>query len=71
MDAFRGIADDLKARLLRWIAEVEEGHRPEILDAPERYSRQYRLKASDLMGSKNLERPIEAPTIGSHNPSGT
>lgn len=70
MDAFRGIADDLKARLLRWIAEIEEGHRPEILDAPERYSRQYRLKASDLMGSKNLERPIEAPTISSPNPSG-
>jgi arylsulfatase A-like enzyme len=71
MDAFRGIADDLKARLLRWIAEIEEGHQPEILDAPERYSRQYRLKASDLMGSKNLERPIEAPTISSHNPSGS
>lgn len=70
MDAFRGIADDLKARLLRWIAEIEEGHRPEILDAPERYSRQYRLNASDLMGSKNLERPIEAPTISSPNPSG-
>lgn len=64
MDAFRATADDLKARLLRWIAEIEQGHRPEIRDAPERYSRQYRLKAGDLMGTKNLDRPIE-PLKGS------
>jgi arylsulfatase A-like enzyme len=49
MDVFRGLCDDLKKRLLEWIAEVEEGQAPEILDAPERYSRQYRFRPTDLL----------------------
>ncbi|MEF2070684.1 sulfatase-like hydrolase/transferase [Consotaella aegiceratis] len=49
MPVFRGVADDLKARLLAWIAEIEEGHAPKILPAPERFSRQYRLKPRDLL----------------------
>ncbi|MGJ4858530.1 sulfatase-like hydrolase/transferase [Labrys sp. La1] len=59
MTAFRGISDDLKARLLAWIAEVEEGHTPEILDAPDRYSRQYRLKPQDLIGFADPERDVD------------
>ena len=59
MTAFRGVADDLKARLLDWIAKVEEGHAPNIHDAPDRYSRQYRLKPTDLIGFNEPER-IEA-----------
>lgn len=48
MSAFRGVCDDLKARLLAWIAWVEEGHQPEIVNSPLRDQRQYRLKATDL-----------------------
>jgi arylsulfatase A-like enzyme len=61
MTVFRGIADQLKSRLLAWIAEIEDGHAPQILDAPPRYSRQYRLKATDLLGFSDPERPIEPP----------
>ncbi len=50
MTAFRDLSDQLKARLLDWIARIEDGHRPTILDAPERYSRQYRHKPTDLIG---------------------
>jgi arylsulfatase A-like enzyme len=59
MTAFRAVADDLKSRLLSWIADIEEGHKPEILDAKERYSRQYRLHQSDLIGVKDRERDID------------
>jgi arylsulfatase A-like enzyme len=59
MTAFREVADDLKQRLRRWIAEVEDGHAPEIRDAKERYSRQYRLRPTDLIGIKDAERPID------------
>ena len=59
MTAFRSVADDLKTRLLDWIAKVEEGHAPNIHDAPDRYSRQYRLKPTDLIGLHQPER-IEA-----------
>lgn len=64
MTVFRGVADDLKARLLKWIAEIEGGHAPEILNAPERYSRQYALKATDLQHFKDAERPIDPVNKG-------
>lgn len=48
LTSFREVPDDLKARLRRWIAEVEDGHQPEIQDAKPRFPRQYRLTASDL-----------------------
>ena len=49
MTVFREHSDALKARLLSWIAEIEEGHSPEILNAPERESRQYRFHPTDLL----------------------
>jgi hypothetical protein len=42
MTAFAEVAADLRARLLRWIARIEDGQVPEIVPAPERASRQYR-----------------------------
>ncbi|KQZ14157.1 arylsulfatase [Mesorhizobium sp. Root554] len=59
MDAFREVADGLKARLLAWIDEIE-GATPTVLDAAPRYSRQYRLKATDLLGFKDQERDVDA-----------
>jgi len=49
MGVFRSLCDDLKKRLLGWIAEIEDGHRPQVLDAPERESRQYRHHPADLL----------------------
>lgn len=49
MSVFREICDELKARLLAWIAEIEDGHKPQILDAAERESRQYRRQPTDLL----------------------
>jgi arylsulfatase A-like enzyme len=49
MGVFRSLCDDLKKRLLEWIAEIEDGHRPQVLDAPERESRQYRHHPADLL----------------------
>lgn len=48
MPAFRGIADDLKRRLLGWIARIENGASPDIIDAPFAQQRQLRLHAQDL-----------------------
>ena len=59
MTAFQAVADDLKSRLVALIADIEEGHTPEILDAKERYSRQYRLHQNDLTGVKDRERDID------------
>jgi arylsulfatase A-like enzyme len=59
MTSFREVADDLKARMLKWIFEVEEGHVPDILDAKPRFPRQYRLHASDLIGAVDRERDID------------
>ena len=59
MDAFREVADGLKGRLLAWIDEIE-GATPTVLDAAPRYSRQYRLKATDLLGFKDQERDVDA-----------
>ncbi len=42
MDAFAEVTADLHARLLRWIARIEDGQVPEIVRAPKRASRQYR-----------------------------
>jgi arylsulfatase A-like enzyme len=56
---FRKVADDLKARLLRWIAEVEDGQCPEIQDAKSRFPRQYRLRPSDLLEAADLDRDID------------
>jgi len=42
MAAFAEVAADLRVRLLRWIARIEDGQVPEIVPAPERASRQYR-----------------------------
>jgi arylsulfatase A-like enzyme len=53
MTAFRETANALKSRLLDWIAKIEGGHAPKILDAPARYSRQYRHKPADLIGWKD------------------
>jgi arylsulfatase A-like enzyme len=51
MAPFRGVADELKQRLLNRIFTIEEGHKPQILDAPAREARQYRLKATDLLSA--------------------
>lgn len=48
MEVFRPVCDDLKARLLEWIGEIEQ-RRPQISEAPLRDSRQYRLKPTDLL----------------------
>jgi arylsulfatase A-like enzyme len=49
MAVFRKLSDQLKTRLLQWIAEIEDGHSPEILYASKRDSKQYRLHATDLL----------------------
>lgn len=59
LTSFREVSDDLKARLLRWIADVEEGHKPEIQDAKPRFPRQYRLNASDLVDAVDRERDVD------------
>lgn len=60
LTVFRDLADQLKSRLLAWIAEIEQGHTPEILNAEPRYSRQYRLKPTDLTGFSDAEAPVGA-----------
>ena len=55
---FREAADDFKARLLRWIADIE-GHAPGILDARARFPCRYRLHASDLIAAADRERDID------------
>jgi arylsulfatase A-like enzyme len=59
LTSFRQVADDLKARLLRWIHTIEDGQAPEILDAKPRFPRQYRLHASDLIDAVDREREID------------
>ena len=49
MPVFRELCDSLKSRLLGWISHTENGHEPTIKNAPERDSRQYRHKPSDLL----------------------
>ena len=49
MPAFREAADRLKTRLLAWIAEVEDGHAPEILDHEPRRQRQHRPSPEMLL----------------------
>lgn len=58
LTSFRATADDLKARLLRWIADVEDAT-PQIIDAKPRFPRQYRLQASDLIGAADREREVD------------
>jgi hypothetical protein len=55
MPVFRGLCDELKARLLEWIAGIEDGHAPEIRNAAERDSRQYRFHPADLMEIQRRE----------------
>ncbi|ANG63478.1 arylsulfatase [Marinobacterium aestuarii] len=56
MAPFRELADQLKERLLAWIAEVEDGSRPVIENAAEVPAGQHRLKATDLMALQQYER---------------
>jgi len=58
MPVFRGLADDLKARLLHWIAEIEDGHAPAIMNAPEREAREYRMHPTELLA---LQKPYAGP----------
>jgi len=51
MKPFRGIANDLRSRLLNWIADIEDGQLPVIVDAPERDPGQFRLQPDDLLPS--------------------
>lgn len=48
MPAFAETVEDLKARLLDWIADIE-GEKPEILPHAVQYQRQHRLSPADLL----------------------
>lgn len=49
MNAFNDVVEDLRRRLMDWIARIEEAHVPTIVPAPSRPSRQYRLEKRALM----------------------